>query len=132
MKRAEALIPLSHDHHKALVTVKRINDLQREAEREVNEYWLAKREVLYRELKSHFDQEERSLLPLLIGEGESLAYRLVADHNKLLAFLDGDDPSIVDRFAELLKEHVRFEERNLFPWLELNYEKEELARAMAN
>ncbi|WP_415891376.1 hemerythrin domain-containing protein [Neptuniibacter sp. SY11_33] len=132
MKRVEALIPLSHDHHKALVTVKHINDLRKEADREVDEYWQAKREVIYRELKPHFDQEERALLPLLIGEGEPLADRLVADHKQLLSMLDGDDSSVANRFAELLKEHVRFEERNLFPWLELNYEKEALAIAMAN
>lgn len=126
MKRTEALIPLSKDHHKALVTAKRINDLAEEAEVEIRNYWYAKREVLLRELTPHFETEEQTLLPLLKEISTDLSERLLSDHRLMLSMLRDEDNVQPIEFAELLKTHVRFEEREMFPLLEEKYGDSEL------
>ena len=130
MKRAEALIPLSKDHHKALVTAKRIADLQAQAEQEICEYWDAKREVIRDELLPHFSSEEHALGPLLTQGGDQYHQRLLEEHQMLVGLLAEKGSSNAFKFSELLKQHVRFEERELFPWLEANYSAEILERAM--
>lgn len=121
MKRARALIPLSHEHHHSLVAAKRINDLRKEADEEIKQYWLAKRDILMKEFSEHFSKEEKYLLPLLTGEGEYLSTKLVNEHRQLLRLLNSDDSASAYYYADLLKAHIRFEERELFPWLECKY-----------
>lgn len=130
MKRSKALIPLSKDHHKALVSAKRISDLQTQAEQEITEYWNVKREVLKAELQPHFLAEEHVLGPLLEENGESFKERLLAEHQMLLSLLDKQGSHYAFKFSELLKKHVRFEEREMFPWLEANYSEDELKQVM--
>lgn len=130
MKRSAALTPLSHDHHTALVTAKRIRDLKIESEREITEYWLAKREVIRTQLVSHFETEEQSLLPLLSEEANEMAERLRNEHAEMLAMLESEQGNTALAFSELLKSHVRFEERELFPWLEQQYGESALLETM--
>ena len=132
MRRSEALIPLSHDHHHALVTAKRINELCKQAEAEIQEYWAAKREVILGDMKPHFDIEEASLIPLLKDNGPDLYARLVSDHEQMTELLENPNFSSAIQFADLLKQHVRFEERELFPWLESQYSQQFLANIMRN
>ncbi len=74
------------------------------------------------ELHTHFDQEENTLLTLFDGtSGQALADRTRSDHRELMAMLGGlqhNDAASLDRFGKKLSEHIRFEERELFPELE--------------
>jgi hemerythrin-like domain-containing protein len=119
MKRDLRLQGLSSEHHQALVLARRLLEgLQR------GEGWSAERgsELAARvksELEPHFAVEEDLLLPALRAIGEhSLCERLERDHAALrrdaAAARMGDDAA-TRRFAERLVEHVRFEERELFP-----------------
>lgn len=71
------------------------------------------------ELAPHFLIEEQVLLPALerLGEKELVA-RTRAEHAQLRELVQGDTHSLESRleeFGSLLREHVRFEERTLFP-----------------
>lgn len=124
MKRSPALQPLSRQHHTALVLARaceqaaKANDaelLHQTCQRVLN--------MFDAELAPHFKIEEEQLLPLLQDPATiTLRVRTLADHQHLREML----PSIADndgqtlaRFGTCLYDHVRFEERQLFPVLEL-------------
>lgn len=115
MKRSDALLPLSRDHHRALVVAKRIlNTAEHEPER-LEAYCAEVREELAAELEQHFAEEERMF-------GQKLpphyAGRFYTDHAALRAWLHSSGAVDAEQFAHCLKAHVRFEERELFQWLE--------------
>lgn len=124
MKRSEHLIPLSHDHHVALVVANRLkSSLNQFDQTDALEYWEEIRGQYKQDLLKHFEVEENELLPLLDGVSEKasmLAINIIVDHTKMRNLLSSHDLSAAVEFAELLKKHVRFEERELFPWLEIH------------
>jgi iron-sulfur cluster repair protein YtfE (RIC family) len=118
MKRDPRLQGLSSDHHRALVTARRLArgaaegrggaDLAREA-----------REAYARDLAPHFAVEEEVLLPALEEAGaRALAERTRREHREMRADLEAADGTEalerVASFARRLEAHVRFEERDLF------------------
>lgn len=121
MKRSEALIPLSREHHRALVVAKRIQALEQKPENLLITYWREVRAGLQQELELHFAEEERGFQNLLSGVHKE---RFLNDHQELRELLAKDDPEAIIRFAQCLKEHVRFEERELFGWLEANHSRQ--------
>lgn len=120
MKRDDRLRQLSSDHHHALalaVLATRVADGS--AEGDPAAVHADALERFERELRPHFDVEERLLLPALreIGETE-LVERTLADHAAIRACIaeppEADPRPWLARFGSLLNEHVRFEERELF------------------
>ncbi len=123
MRRDPGLVPLSHDHHHALVRARRLRkaaagegDLAREAAAFVHGF--------LRESVPHFRDEEERLFPLALlhaPETELLVAELVLEHVQLHALVgrvaDGD-PEAAGEAALLLERHIRREERELFPVLE--------------
>jgi hypothetical protein len=105
MKRDPRLQPLSRDHHHALV-------LARRATR--GALGIAEvRRAYDAELAPHFAVEESALLPALYAAGRTdLADRMLHEHHEIQAALAREDLS---SFGRLLTDHVRFEERDLFP-----------------
>lgn len=75
------------------------------------------------ELLRHFAAEEEELLPELSARQlTGLHQRLLDEHRELSALLaDPDDPATLRRLGELLRGHVHFEERELFPALEAGW-----------
>ncbi|MBO6934059.1 MAG: hemerythrin domain-containing protein [Deltaproteobacteria bacterium] len=119
MKRHPQLQDLSRDHHHALVLARQSRIAAKGSDDEVHARLVAAREKLERELAPHFAVEERLLLPALddAGLGE-LAARTRTDHARLRELLRDDAPDERARlreFGELLRDHVRFEESELFP-----------------
>ncbi len=84
-----------------------------------------------RELEPHFRVEESVLLPALrLFGGDALALRVEREHAAVRAFVEasaGGDRRAAAMFAALLREHVRFEERELFPWCEARLPADVLA-----
>jgi hypothetical protein len=113
MKRDARLHSLSADHHHALVIAR---DLERAADAGVA---AALRARFDRDLAPHFALEERLLLPALRAAGlDALTERTLGEHRALREHLEaaeGGDLGRLRAFAALLTEHVRFEERELFP-----------------
>lgn len=125
MKRHPKLQQLSRDHHQALVLAKAC---QRAANSEdLPTLSFASSSLAYamtHELEPHFQIEEMDYLPRLAnGVHDSLVRRTLKDHEQLrvlaLAAQQGDRQAM-QTFGDLLAEHVRFEERELFPALEKN------------
>lgn len=119
MKRDHRLRGLSSDHHHVLALARRLaSNHQREIC--VDRERLGTR--LRDELEPHFQAEEHTLLDVLKSAGgAALADRLADEHAALRALfarvLGGVDAA-AGALAELLTAHVRWEERELFPWCE--------------
>lgn len=115
MRRSDTLLPLSRDHHRALVIAKRILALAAHQSDELEAYCNQVREGFAAELEQHFREEEQMFglsLPPDYGE------RFHADHAALRAWLQNGGAADAEQFALCLKAHVRFEERELFAWLQ--------------
>ncbi|SDH96168.1 hemerythrin domain-containing protein [Propionivibrio dicarboxylicus] len=119
MKRSAFLITLSREHHTALVWAKRA---QRGSGEEATALMPSLVGLFERELAPHFAAEEADLLPLLHAHGQAaLAARTLAEHATLRAeaarLRDGCAAALAP-FGRALADHVRFEERELFPVIE--------------
>lgn len=133
MKRIEGLVPLSHDHHHALVVALR---LKKGGPASWRDNWpedpSAQKEALAefaeRELMPHFILEEELLFPVCsssAGELKDAAVDLRNDHNtmrSLLADIASAEtaklPGLLVSLGTLLEAHIRKEERSFFPLLE--------------
>ncbi len=119
MRRDPNLQDLSRDHHHALVLARRaVRAATDGSDAEVALMWGSIAAAFSAELEPHFEIEERLLLPPLEAAGaDEVARRTRADHQQLRALLMvGDDArGQLRRFGELLRDHVRFEEAELFP-----------------
>jgi Hemerythrin HHE cation binding domain len=118
VKRDPRLRPLSDDHHRALVLA-RGAALWAESRSGpgLERAWLEVRQRFASELEPHFRIEETWLLPSLLAAGEpSLVARTRADHGTLRRLASGgSEAQELARFAHVLRDHVRFEEREMFP-----------------
>lgn len=128
IKRDAALVPLSSEHHRALLLAfqckqaasgRALAGAGRTPRLQVGLVEHAFAEVM----DGHFRAEEELLAPLLaphLPQGEELV-RLRADHEELRrlrgALREGPDealPALLGAFAQKLEAHVRWEERELF------------------
>jgi hemerythrin-like domain-containing protein len=118
MKRDPRLRGLSAEHHHALVLARRMARLAAGDAVDAGDA-AAVGARFDRELEPHFRTEEELLLPALRAAGEAaLAARTEADHAALraaMAAARAGDGAALREFAARLEEHVRFEERELFP-----------------
>jgi len=124
MKRHPTLIPLSHDHHHALVEARR---LRRAADRDDDPEPVAAAFVEFFAAVSvpHFREEEETLFPLVatVDEARPLVVEALLDHQRLHALVaelrrSRDVRQPMREIGELLEAHVRREERELFPLIE--------------
>lgn len=111
MKRHALLIPLSHDHHHTLALCLR---LLRPASG-VNQ---AEIEAHLHELEHHFQAEENQFAPLWDKLNRpDLRQRFETDHQtlrQLTANPQWHSAQWNNQLAHALREHIRFEERELF------------------
>lgn len=129
MQRSQALQPLSREHHSALKLAKACGRAALSSDMaEVHQTCQRVIQAYTNELQTHFLIEEQTLLPLLSGTPQqALAERTLADHRQLHCLLDDlkrNDVNALARFGNCLTEHVRFEERELFPVLEAILKKQ--------
>jgi hypothetical protein len=135
MKRSAALAPLSRDHHHALHAALLLRRATGEDVEAHVAHFLA---FWHHDGRRHFEIEERRLLPALPGDDPRsgpLAQRVLDEHAQIRALARGleerpGEPGVdaARALGELLHAHVRFEERELFPLLELRLTDAELAR----
>jgi hemerythrin-like domain-containing protein len=132
LKRHAALLPLSRDHHGALVQARalRLAAGGTDAERRLYPAAPTARGFLdfYEgELRGHIADEERALLPRCREANPSGADRILEEHRELEALIaaigaalnGGEDPSApMAQAGQLLDDHVRFEERSFFEGLQ--------------
>jgi hemerythrin-like domain-containing protein len=137
-RRHDALVPLTHDHHHTLAQARRLKDvgsLEREADRRnvandfVNFYF-------GRAVRHFHEEEELFFAPLIdVSETRDLVVRAVSEHLRLHALVrtvkrqlsEGEaDDALLKEISDLLTEHVRFEEKELFPLVERLVPEEDL------
>ena len=117
MKRQAALIPLSREHHDALSYARQaVAASQGQHADTVRLRTLA---LWDSSIAAHLATEEASLLPALAaaGAGDEAA-RAFAQHQQLrqlMARLRDGEPDALAEWGEAMREHVRYEERVLFP-----------------
>ena len=130
MKRAAELIPLSREHHEALVLARRAcAGAEPEAVRE---------QVLRRwsqQIESHFAAEEQVLLPALARAGAAAAAATAwREHGEVRGFIErlrAGDLAALPLWGDVMRRHVQFEERELFALAQELVELPPLARALA-
>lgn len=134
-KRHESLIPLSREHHYALMLCLRINRglpihiadpewLRSKARQTIQFFEL--------DLQTHFRAEEQILFPAMrdIPQTAALISELCSEHREIETLMkrlqSGEAESIattLKEFARVLEAHVRKEERLLFPAYEAEISK---------
>lgn len=136
MKRHEALIPLSREHHGTLILARLLRsdappykglplDAKGKAEYALKYY--------HNELIEHFEQEEK-MIPMLNGVNASLDSLLACmklEHQELHSLFSSLDQnhelsSQLDLIGRALESHVRKEDRVLFPLIQESCTEEEL------
>ena len=125
MMRSPELAPLSRDHHVALgaaLTLRRVTEESlAEALAEYHEFFAAAGDP-------HFVEEEDVLVPEL---PQAMARRVVAEHDEIrertALLADRPDCDAARELGEMLTAHVRYEEREVFPFLEQSLSPERLA-----
>jgi hemerythrin-like domain-containing protein len=133
MKRDIALVSLSHDHHQALfisqVLRRATAETASEARAAFMRFWEAHGEA-------HFRLEEQLLLPAYAGHGDAhhpLVARALCDHVEIrhradeLARREATTAAALQELGLRLGDHVRLEERELFPLIEQALPAEHLA-----
>ncbi len=108
MKRHPALEPFSRDHNYGLILARRLS--------EGVDSLPAFREAWEVELRDHFEEEERLLLPIC---SEEEAERMRREHQEIATLgANASTDHEARRLGELLHDHIRWEERELFVALE--------------
>jgi iron-sulfur cluster repair protein YtfE (RIC family) len=137
MRRSDALAPLSRDHHHALVVAQRLQRADAAtapaARDAFLDFWRA-------DGRRHFEVEEEVLLPAFAprdAAGEDAVRRVLAEHEDVRARVaaleraGGADLEALQALGALLRDHVRHEERVLFPLIEDALPEPELTRLTA-
>lgn len=125
MKRSPELRDLSEEHHYGLVAARSLRLAADGKPEELPRATAAFLETWEREVLPHFESEEAVLLPALAaaaGDDHPLIARTLAEHEALrrgareLAEAGGAERAA--EVAAALHDHIRFEERLLFPEIE--------------
>ena len=131
IKRFEELQGVSREHHHALLLSWKINQ---GIKKDVNPERIQKYVHWFREehLKPHFEIEEKWIFPVL-GENHDMIQRALKEHIRLMDLSqNANDYHDLQIFSDELKEHVRFEERELFQEVQKQATEEELKLIQEN
>ena len=130
IKRSPHIASLSRDHHHTLLLGWKIRQgikLNREASR-ITAYVV---HFYEKHVELHFAEEE-TLLFQQLPDGDELKHRAFSEHRTLRELFknlhDKPDYEKLNQLADLLDQHIRFEERVLFPHLEKTIPVEELEK----
>lgn len=128
IKRSEQLAPLSREHHDGLLFARKIRQgIENRTSLDVlrnYSMWFWKHHI-----KPHFFQEEKIIVPAMPAV-HPLAVRMLEEHDhirELILGLDNEaDKRTLEILCNLLNSHIRFEERELFAYLEKTLTPEQL------
>jgi hemerythrin-like domain-containing protein len=120
IRRSKQLTPLSKDHHDGLLFAWKVKQgLKNGADiKLIAEYvqWFWKNH-----LEEHFREEEQILAPHLPADNELLK-RMFDEHESIEAWIQINenipDATLLSNLAQAINDHIRFEERQLFPYVE--------------
>jgi len=136
LKRHLALEQLSRDHHHALVVAQRLKRASEATATDARDtfvsYWQP-------DGQEHFREEEEILLPTFAGfvdPDQPIVAKVLIDHVRirhLASEAAGEPPrlTVLHELGSRLEQHVRREERELFPLIEQSMPDTELRRLVA-
>jgi hypothetical protein len=131
VKRSQQLAPLSREHHAALEVALRLRRATDADAAAVRERFLRFYET---EAREHFRAEEEHLLPAFARHApadDPDIVRVLVEHVELrrraVDVARGAGPEELHALGDLLRDHVRHEERTLFPRVEAALAADELA-----
>ncbi|HEU5335348.1 MAG TPA: hemerythrin domain-containing protein [Terriglobales bacterium] len=121
MLRDRNLIPLSHQHQHALALCVQIDRALRAGTADVEALQAQARTMFNLEIRWHFAAEEQALFPEArnFAELQPLVEQLLGEHALLRKYFARAEARQLDadglrEFAQLLSNHIRREERELF------------------
>jgi hemerythrin-like domain-containing protein len=133
MLRDKNLIPLSHQHQRALALCVRIDRAQPIPDKDLRSWHDEIEQHFEHEIKVHFVAEEAEVFPVArkFLELEPLVEELLADHASLREWFSQARARLLSAealpvFANALAAHIRKEERQLFERLQRLMSPEEL------
>ena len=132
MKREEQLQPLSQQHHNGLMAALLLKKgVDRQADPSVMDDFIIS--VWNAELRNHFLKEEVYLHPhvLQIPSLMEKYEQMKTEHHQIRHVVDairnGDSGiALITEFHTLLEKHIRFEERDLFPFIQEHIQADQL------
>jgi len=132
MKREAQLQPLSHQHHNGLMAALLLKKgVDKQADAAVMCDFIIS--TWNNELRNHFIKEEVYLHPhgLQIPSLMEKYERMKTEHHQIRRLIDAirngsSDVKVIIEFHTLLEKHIRFEERELFPFIEEHIQPEQL------
>jgi hemerythrin-like domain-containing protein len=134
MLRDKSLIPLSHQHQRALALCVRIDRAQPIPAADLQAWQAEIEQHFEQEIKIHFSVEEKVLFPAARKHPEliPLVEELIADHAALRetfsqAVTRSMSTETLPAFAKHLSTHIRKEERQLFERLQQLMNQQDLA-----
>lgn len=137
IKRDPRLVPLSHDHHTALARARDVTlALDGVVEQDLDTLAARLSDFFENDLTRHFEQEEKYLLPpfaLRVGADHELVRQLKQEHADIRAHAARlNDASIpvaerLNAWGTAIRDHVRFEERELFAAMQEELSEAELS-----
>jgi len=119
------MVPLSREHHDALLFIWKIKQgLKNKTSLPIVVDYI--KWFWNNNLKDHFDQEEKILLPYLPNEDE-MVQRLRKEHEMIRKMVDKElNETSILILTDALNDHIRFEERQLFPHIEQTVSEDQL------
>ncbi len=133
MKRIDQLLPLSKEHHQSLVLAKKCKDIIARESEEVIKIFALQLEVDFdMQWAKHFKIEEQTIFSLAAGKSKEMSEMCVQLSNehqimeKMVRRIAAGDHQLLAEFGQLLHDHTRLEERQLFPLIEKQFTGEEL------
>lgn len=132
LKRHPALRHLSHDHHHGLLLCWKIRQgfkLDVDADR-MKTYceWFWENY-----LHAHFEEEEKLIFPIL-AQDDPMIKQALSEHKRLRKLFSnwGNPEKTLGQIEEELEQHIRFEERVLFPEVQKTATAEQLEAIAAH
>jgi hypothetical protein len=122
LKRNPELVTLSREHHFELLFSWKIKQgLANQVDHKILQAYV--RYFWDHNLENHLEKEEKIVVQVL-SEADPMRFRLQQDHDlirSLVAYLYSEQENVgylLDALQQLVTVHVRFEEREFFPYLE--------------
>lgn len=137
-RRHDALLPLTHDHHHALVQARALVQAGSGSDEERAQTTTAFLDFYEEHTLLHFHEEEEVLFPLLlevVGEAPAELIQVLVEHVRIHGMVHGlraaasaatPEGAHMAELGETLRRHVRLEENRLFPMIEETVPDEDL------
>ena len=129
IKRNAAIAEFSRDHHFALLLVWKIREGLKKS---INPARISKYVIHFfdADLSHHFQDEEKILFKKVSSDNR-LKVQAVTEHKNINQMMDelrknSGDKNSLEKFAAALEKHIRFEERELYNYLQENMSDDEL------